>query len=99
ATAAYTLSLHDALPIFTIADVMLTMRPNRRVRMPGTSARISSTAGSMFCSNTAMYASWSQSSNLPGVGPALLVTRMSASGQAARSEEHTSELQSPDHLV
>src|SRR2546422_5500523 len=35
----------------------------------------------------------------PGLVKSMLVTRVSATGPAARSEEHTSELQSRLHLV
>ena len=70
---------------FTIAEVMLMMRPNLRSRMPGTSARIRSAGASMFDSSAAIHWSWCQSASLPGGGPALLLTRMSASGQAAIS--------------
>src|SRR5579864_2365267 len=58
----------------TIAEVMLTMRPNRRVRIPGSSARINSIGAIMLLSKAASHASRSQSGSAPGGGPALLVT-------------------------
>src|SRR5258708_39050985 len=64
-TEIYTLSLHDALPIYTRAEQGLRSR-QMRASMP---ARSPSRPG---CPHLA--------------GP-------------KRSEEHTSELQSPDHLV
>src|SRR5258708_30404022 len=66
-TEIYTLSLHDALPIFSITS---SRSPNSQAVTfsGGVSARASSENRSpAFCPN--------------------------------RSEEHTSELQSPDHLV
>src|SRR5256885_16557867 len=72
-TEIYTLSLHDALPIFRVA--------------PNTKAR----------------ASWPWPSGLAGsrrraVARSVVVAVVAARGQR-RSEEHTSELQSPCNLV
>src|ERR1700722_6537919 len=106
ATASREIDLHAAVsavlaavdkPIrgcgdFTIAEVMLTMRPNLRARMPGSRARISRIGAIMLLSNAAIQASRSQSCNLPGGGPALLFTRISASGQAASRVERPSAL-------
>src|SRR5258708_14944889 len=70
-TEIYTLSLHDALPIFTLAVAMVKNRLFK-VIVSGSSSCISSAARSV-------------NSFVPP--------------PPGRSEEHTSELQSPDHLV
>src|SRR5438552_18335555 len=67
-TEIYTLSLHDALPIWR---VRLTTSPAFRI----SASRIAYSLGVSM------------------TGPSPRVTR------SCRSEEHTSELQSPDHLV
>src|SRR5689334_24196362 len=69
-TEIYTLSLHDALPIFT--QSVMSPAP----RMPPSSWAVSSHSG-----GTCAHASGR------------------SSGTRARSEEHTSELQSQFHLV
>src|SRR5258708_31459182 len=63
-TEIYTLSLHDALPIFPVSDVCVCRRMSPRRR---------------------------------GTFSAVRCSFMRAA--TVRSEEHTSELQSPDHLV
>ena len=71
--------------VFTIADVMLTIRPKPRATMPSITARIISTGASMLASSASIQAARSQSWNRPGGGPPLLFTRMSGSGQARSS--------------
>src|SRR5258708_10355229 len=66
-TEIYTLSLHDALPIWTSAY---------------TPAR-----NTTFCTSSISS------------GPARMRSSTYHSAAMSRSEEHTSELQSPDHLV
>src|SRR5258708_11276244 len=68
-TEIYTLSLHDALPIWT---------PSRRSTPPASRCRSPSTT------------TWSRARRR---SPAR------SARQVVGSEEHTSELQSPDHLV
>src|SRR5258708_22172819 len=70
-TEIYTLSLHDALPIFSSSS---------RARSSSSSVRGAATA-------------------LPVQFEISAVRRLFASPRGRRSEEHTSELQSPDHLV
>jgi len=41
---------------FTMADVMFTIRPNFRARIPGTSARIIRIGASMFASTAPSHA-------------------------------------------
>ena len=69
----------------TIAEVMFTIRPNRRSIIAGSTARMSMSAASMFASSAAVHASSVVSRNDEGVGPALLFTRMSGCGHAASS--------------
>src|SRR5258708_16474383 len=73
-TEIYTLSLHDALPIFMKARTLVVIS--------------------------------SMPFHVPGSGPPTTLYSISGSAQlserksaCSRSEEHTSELQSPDHLV
>ena len=68
---------------FTIAEVMLTILPNRRARMPGSTARISINGASMLLPTAASQSDSAKSAKSPGLGPRLLVTRISGSGQAA----------------
>src|SRR5258708_36213625 len=70
-TEIYTLSLHDALPIWTY--------PNSRQRLTSLSSRL------LFIQRLRTTNSYERSSG--------------AFNSGSRSEEHTSELQSPDHLV
>ncbi len=67
----------------TMALVMLTIRPNPRARMPGSTPWTRSMADSMLACRAADQPSAVTSANAAGGGPALLVTRMSGSGQAA----------------
>src|SRR5438876_7402695 len=79
-TELYTLSLHDALPIFAEGASL-----GRKAK---SAARLSAASGVMV---------WGA-----GTGPAsITMTRSRAPTLTAgpRSEEHTSELQSPVHLV
>src|SRR5690606_8361028 len=70
---------------FTMADVMLTMRPKPRSRLPTTTAWISKMPLSMLLSTAALHVAWSHCPASPGAGPPLLVTKMSGDGQAASS--------------
>src|SRR5690348_17828517 len=86
-TEIYTLSLHDALPILSTKIIMLgtgTPRPNPDRSGPATAIVVGDRA------------------YLIDFGPGV-VRRAAAAGAkgypAVRSEEHTSELQSPVHLV
>ncbi len=67
----------------TAADVMLTMRPNRRAIIPSTVALISSIGVSMLASSARIQASRSHSRKSPGGGPPALLTRMSGCGHRA----------------
>src|SRR5438552_14719160 len=69
----YTLSLHDALPIFDLTD-----RTHRAEEIPEATYR-------KYLGGGALAAHLLLRDLKPGADP--------------RSEEHTSELQSPDHLV
>src|SRR5438552_14705057 len=75
-TEIYTLSLHDALPISTGAEVPVAMLESARDHM---------FPGARFYLPTA---------SIQDEGAVLKAAR-----RLFRSEEHTSELQSPDHLV
>src|SRR5258708_25006884 len=66
-TEIYTLSLHDALPIYRFARMRECIRADR--------------------------AFWDRAARFHTARPA------DCSAERPRSEEHTSELQSPDHLV
>ena len=69
----------------TAAEVMLTTRPNLRRIMPSTVARIRKMGVSMLAFSAAIHSSSPQSRKSPGGGPPALLTRMSGSGQAART--------------
>ena len=73
--------------VFTIAEVMLTIRPNSRSTMPGSASRMSSSGASMLASIAAIQSSRSHWSNIPGCGPELLVTRIPGSGQTSKSAD------------
>src|SRR5258708_22011178 len=77
-TEIYTLSLHDALPIWVRCGRRKS-NATRSARLPISMLPISSS--SPMARAPAMVAIWKTES------------------AASRSEEHTSELQSPDHLV
>src|SRR5690348_18078764 len=76
-TAIYTLSLHDALPIFPL------------------SAR----AGNAIAANGASRREQCRGCELSRAACARLERDVSRAPDQPRSEEHTSELQSPVHLV
>ena len=69
----------------TEAEVMLTMRPNLRAIILSTVALISSIGVSILASTAAIQSSRLQSRKSPGLGPPAFVTRMSGSGQIART--------------
>src|SRR5258708_20195692 len=85
-TEIYTLSLHDALPIYPMLDAGL-----------GSSVRLSGLGHTYLFSFAQLNAQYGVDlvpySRL-GASP-LIALKM----DLTRSEEHTSELQSPDHLV
>ncbi len=66
--------------VVTMAEVMLMMRPKRRCRIAGNTARISIRGAIMLASIAASQRSRSMSAKGPGEGPALLLTRMSGEG-------------------
>src|SRR5207244_8981236 len=89
-TSTSTLSLHDALPI------CFPVRPNAKAPTPEPEQR----------SRAVPFQSSGSSRRNCKVPPKIAGKTMSAggskslsSGRLWRSEEHTSELQSPDHLV
>src|SRR3712207_8630260 len=73
ATEIYTLSLHDALPIYSRCSSLSRSRPSRR--------------------GCAQYTPRTSRPRLPATTPGPAPVRL------ARSEEHTSELQSRQYLV
>src|SRR5258708_22757684 len=75
-TEIYTLSLHDALPIFSFANLAVSPDPNLPPSFFSARSR-RLFASSFFRSSDCTKMDWPKE----------------------RSEEHTSELQSPDHLV
>src|SRR5690606_40988466 len=84
----YTLSLHDALPI--------SARRGRGIPpAPGLRGRLAATAGTAG-QTTRPGRRRGQRDRCP---PGRLVARPSGSRRSARSEEHTSELQSRENLV
>src|SRR5207244_8659575 len=85
-TQIYTLSLHDALPIS-----IWTAR-NHDYQLPGTSSCFNQFSTSLTIPSSLIFTIF-----FPLSGDASL-TFPEYPGQP-RSEEHTSELQSPDHLV
>src|SRR5207244_12377391 len=92
-TAIHTLSLHDALPIspaptiFTIAYVP-SFAPGRRATT-GTAGSSRKVLPACSCAASRDSTSLSRSGS----------EAQAFARKAGRSEEHTSELQSPDHLV
>src|SRR5258708_26250153 len=76
-TEIYTLSLHDALPIYQI--------PLRAARVPAHVHQHAHLVG--------------RQPGLHGLHGARADAQRGARADVRRSEEHTSELQSPDHLV
>src|SRR5207244_11461562 len=91
-TRSYTPSLHDALPISS-------WKRSRRRRLMSNLLRGSGSGqpGSRIESTCVTPpAQWQSSSSIPQIVTWKGTSCISAT---ARSEEHTSELQSPDHLV
>ena len=74
-----------ACGIFTVPDVMLTMRPNFRAVMALIAFWVSSTAITMLAITPSIICSRVSSRKSRIGGPALLLIRMSGSGQAANS--------------
>src|SRR5258708_30644941 len=68
----------------------MTMRPRRRISPQRHLRQDERLCGGSAC----IRANAGSSTFIPGAGK-----KLRATGTAARSEEHTSELQSPDHLV
>src|SRR5206468_9109394 len=85
-TYTYTLSLHDALPIFQLRSSSLPLRFHSSPRRPGRRRRPPSRARCIRSAKTP----WPR---MTASSPATF------SKAAARSEEHTSELQSRSDLV
>ena len=75
--------LSAGLGCFTIAEVMLMIRPKPRSAMPSITARISRMPVTMLLSAAASHCSRSNFRQSPTGGPPALLTRMSGFGQAA----------------
>src|SRR5690348_17489083 len=91
------------LPISAATPASTTSAPDRS-RDRGTSP-FSRDSRSFFSVGCSVF-SWSLSSDMASAPhqfahqrPGITLQRLERAGQAARSEEHTSELQSPVHLV
>src|SRR5207244_10276384 len=86
-------SLHDALPIFSSTlSVARILRPSGTSEIPRRTIRSGDSPASFLCSNRIS----------PPAGRTTPITAISIVDLPApfgRSEEHMSELQSPDHLV
>src|SRR5207244_13278566 len=90
-----TLSLHDALPIFHCGSPVTSTRPGSPT--PG-----SRTIRSLSASNSGAPSPPCQvrtQRSRPSLAPTSQTAPSSHPSKPPRSEEHTSELQSPDHLV
>src|SRR5690348_7110917 len=90
----YTLSLHDALPIWLPASVCCVTTPSRSIM---TSSKVWSDIFQVIPDRLSTTCS-----DIVPVGTStrrLSFSRTNRSGSIPRSEEHTSELQSPVHLV
>src|SRR5207244_11295077 len=92
---SYTLSLHDALPIFCISVGQLA---KQRLRISREFLTATPPNGRSCCQgfNAAVLSAVACWSVTIDSDVAALRRR---TGPSMRSEEHTSELQSPDHLV
>src|SRR5207244_10566886 len=94
-TSIYTLSLHDALPILG--------QQTRHSRGARDGANVDDRRQAVACQQAAGGEDSSMTAPLPSgrTGPVGHQRARLAGGSWAetRSEEHTSELQSPDHLV
>src|SRR5207244_11035044 len=88
----YPLSLHDALPIWLTTSSTISGEPSSST-VPSSTPSISRT-----CPDCTLTADTNTPSGLLARSAASFVTR-APSTRYVRSEEHTSELQSPDHLV
>src|SRR5207244_10480895 len=88
-TPRYTLSLHDALPI--LAEIALA-KANQLMPKPA-HLTWEEAACNALCNSTSYRMIVSPNGAQMTQGQTVLVWG------ASRSEEHTSELQSPDHLV
>src|SRR5207244_8474339 len=90
-TVVCTLSLHDALPISPVSGGMATVTPSLSSswRMPASCSSVISRFSSTLSSEDGRLISSSSMGSLLSV----------VECHVLRSEEHTSELQSPDHLV
>src|SRR5258708_1648941 len=84
-TEIYTLSLHDALPILTICLHHWHCDASRPC--------IAQSDDDLFCNEHCQVLGENFEARRPDD------VRCKRPGQCSRSEEHTSELQSPDHLV
>src|SRR5207244_6196741 len=91
---SYPLSLHDALPILNRSGCCPAMR---RVSVPPMESPVMKRV-SQRCCNQALALSRSATQSL-AVLVAISVGVVPWPLRRGRSEEHTSELQSPDHLV
>src|SRR5690606_41664833 len=86
-----TLSLHDALPIYLLLSVCAILFTGIPLIMDTTSATLSSVTGSRCNLLSSSHPSWAAARSFS--------RRFSSSRSLARSEEHTSELQSRENLV
>src|SRR5207244_13364198 len=92
----YTLSLHDALPISAVRGPKLRPRAARYAARGLKTSNGARSISSDICSSGVM------SSRTQNARPCVEATRSPSfrvRSVIGRSEEHTSELQSPDHLV
>src|SRR5207244_12644921 len=89
-----TLSLHDALPI---SRTTRSVCPTRYASSCPLSASHTSTGGSFDAVTIRRPSPDHASQRMPARWPRSAITCRPLA--ASRSEEHTSELQSPDHLV
>src|SRR5205807_10459513 len=87
-TQIYTLSLHDALPISDLGHVS---SPTRASAASALSTRSSAGLPSGRNPSHVVHPSWPASPSM--------TTGTSSAASESRSEEHTSELQSPCNLV
>src|SRR5205807_5744015 len=91
-TALYTLSLHDALPICLRGDLRQLCGLDGHTRLHGAPAlRLRHTAHPLPARSAEASAHWLETVRPCG--------RRAPSSRPCRSEEHTSELQSPCNLV
>src|SRR5207253_3387235 len=91
--ALYTLSLHDALPIYEVSHRMSALPPENRVNLLNvTPSKVETRLRGFF-----------ERAALPVYRAKQVLRRLwlnpAADFEAMRSEEHTSELQSRGHLV